>query len=45
MDQFVLDEIADQDPDHPDGEIQTGREFGDRLRCLAAALDDLDVLR
>lgn len=43
--QFVLDEIADQDPDHPDGEVQTGGELGDRLGHLTAEFDDLHVFR
>lgn len=45
MHQFVLDEVTDQDPDHPDGEVQPGGEFGDRLGHVAAQFDDLHVFR
>ena len=43
--QFLVDEIADEDPDHADGKVQFGRQFGDRLGAVTAEPDDVHVLR
>lgn len=45
MHQLVLDEVTDQDPDHPHGEVQSGGELGDGLGHAAAQFNDLHVLR
>lgn len=31
MDHFLIHEVPDEDPHHPDGEVEFGGEFGDRL--------------
>ena len=51
MDEFVLDEVADEDPDHPDGEVESGGELvEDELVHVTrpvppAELPDVSILR